>query len=234
MQRWLGLGFLGLLAACGNPLQINDSCNNGYYSADNCASSLHWPDGSKVNFEFSSAVPKYVRPAIAHAALDYNNILARTSIALNAESNAAPVWLGQVTTVSGDGVNGIYWISEPWPWPNEPDTDAMTVVIFSPDRITEADIFLRADSFNKRNLSTMETIHSIDTSIEDGDINVKWSYLLALHEFGHALGRVHNTTKDSIMQPAVRIEQISIGLSKSDVDVLGTVYALRPNSMLLD
>ena len=94
--------------------------------------------------------------------------------------------------------------------------------------IVEADVFLRVSSFNNQQIIS-DTAFTPNTQLKDYDLNMKWAYLLTLHEFGHALGRVHNHHQGSIMQPAVQLSQLKIGLNDFDITTMGEVYSLRAN-----
>jgi hypothetical protein len=137
------------LSGCGEEFKVSDDCECGFYTNAVNKDILHWPDNGAIRFEFAKDFPQVFRPSVVSATRTYNSVLAKTSIELDANNSRAPAFTGDPKRVSGDGINGIYWVTGTWPWPDSPDTDGMTITIFSPDGILEADVFLRADSLTR-------------------------------------------------------------------------------------
>lgn len=243
------------LGGCGlnKPMKISKDCACGFYTADGGAL-MHWPEGSRLEFRFAKTFPESLRTSVSLAANVYNQSLAETSIVVDKEASHAPAMKNnKPESVSNDGVNGIYWIDGEWPWEGEnAGSDAMTVVGFTKGGIVEADIFFRARSYagkvyipsNEDSESTPLTTGNRPSVLEptaahdavsiepssilaDSTANVQWVYMISLHEFGHALGRVHSDHDDSIMFPTVSTRDIPKPLSDWDFETFGKVYKLR-------
>lgn len=242
-----------VLAACGAQPERNvrKDCDCGFYTDASGKKMLLWPDGDKVVFHFNKDVPQDLRPALSAGAQSYNLILATTRIELDVHQEDAPAIVGgKPSSVSGDGVNGVYWVPEPWPWKDkDPSAAAMTVVLFENGHIKEADVFFRASSYDGPVYAPNGAVKSTPmgskvketefrnaaaglrtegaSHITDGaTANVKWSYMLAIHEFGHALGRIHSKNEESIMYPKVGIDDIAHPFSEYDLEILGKGYTL--------
>src|SRR5690606_6938237 len=118
------------------------------------------------------------------------------------EDNSAPdLEGGRPESVSGDGVNGIYYLENSWPF-YERDSesgrmvvstaDAMTVIRADGSGMTEADIYFRGTSFKlsptqvtNRAISSQQ---ALDWVIQSAPENAQWLYKVGIHEMGHALG----------------------------------------------
>ena len=245
----LGMSILILTSGCGRNLKVKKDCPCGFYTSDS-GKILAWPDGDSVNFVFEKSFPKELRFAVASAAENYNHLLDKTHLALSPTDESAPAMKDiNPDSVSSDGINGVYWVPEPWPWKDkDPNSDAMTVVVFKRGRIVEADLFFRERSFqgpiqipneasfssimNSKPTSLLTDAGSITTSTvadpaeitQGASSNVKWIYTIGVHEFGHALGRVHTDREDSIMHPTVSLESIKRPFTDWDVETFNHVY----------
>lgn len=155
------MAILGLLQACGNPFNIKDSCDNGFYET-NTGTRMSWPDGSHVDFDMHQSVPAEFRDAIKGASEQYNSLFSATEISMY-EGQKIKDFRGLPVEVTGDHVNGIYWVREDiWPWAeSDPNAIAMTVTTFSRDNITESDIFYREKAYTKPNDNVEATTSSI-------------------------------------------------------------------------
>ncbi len=112
----------------------------------------------------------------------------------------------------------------------------MTVVRFNQGSIVEADVYFRARSYASRaeiwattsenRASRLPESHR-ETKLEDMSAQDRWLYLIAVHEFGHALGRAHVHDHDSIMAPAVSMKRLLEPFTNFDLEVLSSVYPLK-------
>ncbi|MEO5667180.1 MAG: hypothetical protein ABIR96_03900, partial [Bdellovibrionota bacterium] len=62
-SKWTVLGLLTLLQACGSPFDIKASCDTGFYTT-NSGKLMHWPDGSRIDFQMHKSVPAEMREVI--------------------------------------------------------------------------------------------------------------------------------------------------------------------------
>ena len=152
-QKYLFAG-LALLQACGNPFNIKDSCETGFYET-NSGNKMQWPDGSKVTFDAHSSIPEDYLDVIDAASNQYSDLFSNTSVEFYRNTNVKE-FRGIPGEVTGDDVNAIYWVNEDeWPWKeSDPQAIAMTVTAFSRSGIIEADIFYRAKSFAEKSTSS--------------------------------------------------------------------------------
>lgn len=155
--------------------------------------------------------------------------------------------------ISGDGVNGIYWVEEPWPFTQSPNASAITVLQFSDSGIKETDVFFRANSFTPPNGSTNNAVQQMKATYWSGNrqgqnqskdnqtfqsgfstsnssVDAQLLYVIAVHEFGHVLGRVHNQNSDSIMQPVIGLDFLSAPFQTYDRSMFSKFYSLNPAS----
>lgn len=199
---------------------------------------MSWNDGQNIRLAFNQSVPKKMRPSFAAAADIYNQTLTNTSLNLTTSSDSAPdMKNNDPQSVSGDGINGIYWIDGTWPWAeSDPNSDAMTVVNFSESGITEADVFFRAQSFSgevwmpasKSDDSVApESVKLTPADLSKSSRNLQWVYMIAVHEFGHVLGRVHSHREDSIMWPSIGLDGLDHPFTQYDLDIFAKKYKLR-------
>ena len=230
-----------LLSACGRAVRVTNESTTGFYVNESGGKRMQWGDGQAIPFHFSPDFPPSLRPAVAAAAGTYDSLLSSTRLTLSPSEEGAPAMKGtSVDSVSQDGVNGVYYVRGTWPWPDTDGkhADAMTQLVFSPNGIIEADVFFRASSFSVADagLVTYVSSHSsaseaslddLRKSIQSYDVNVQWIYLIAVHEFGHALGRNHSSHEESIMFPTVSLKAISDPFSAYDREVFATAYSLK-------
>lgn len=226
-----------LLTACGGSeeLTVDDNCACGFYTSEAGTKIMAWPDGSRIQFEFDTHFTPSLRPAVKSAALAYNNVLAKTSIQLDVTTSNAPSYRGDPDALTRDGINGIYLVDEPWPFPDGQEAEGMTVVQFDPAGIVEADIYIRLAGLVHPN-STVAPFYSIlpidRAAILLSDVNVRWARVLNLHEMGHALGLVHSEKPNAVMNPIVWLELADQGLNSTDISTLSQGYALRDTRFL--
>ncbi len=152
-----------LLQACGMPFDIKESCETGFYTTTT-GKIMHWPDGHRIDFEMHKSVPAEMRDAVVAAGARYNDALRTTHLNVIRSPLSTPTFRGNVSQVSGDNINAIYWVREKdWVWAeSDPHAVAMTVVSFSLDGIVEADVFYRAKIFAES--STPSTDSSTTTT----------------------------------------------------------------------
>lgn len=188
----------------------------------------HWPDGAEVQFQVSSGFPSGHTPALNETADAYNELFAKTRIGINTSESLAPELHGNnPESVSGDRVNGIYWITGEWPWEtSQPHSDAMTVVLFDQDGILEADIFYRASALDDLT-PPPDALATQDFSFGTDYQSRQWVYVLGLHEMGHALGRNHHKDKDSIMYKSINLGFVQSPFSTVDEEIFGSVYSIN-------
>ncbi len=234
------LGATLLNQACGDQRPKADCATCGFYTDAAGEKLWHWPDGSQVSFVLESGFPAEMRPSMVEAGKTYAEIFSNTGVAVEDQSinPSAPV-LARVTgtsptevrnQTSGDNINGIYWVDSVWPWINtDRNSDAMTVVKFRRGRIVEADLYIRAESFPLSNSSSLALTAGEVSGARSlaGSIDVKWLYVIAVHELGHALGRVHAEDEDSVMFPTVGLEFLTQPFSQWDLDIFSKAYKLR-------
>ena len=228
----LSLSLVVLVSACGRIL-IGEDCECGFYTNAATNKMLHWPDGTKIKFEVHKNVPDEQLLALEAVGEQYNKLLQNTQIDINTSERAAPSYSEQnVDEVSGDGINGVYWVTGRWPWKKkEPNSDAMTVVSFSASRITEADIFFRARSFRDisgdlSRLGALQISVAPGFEIESASVTSQRIYTIGLHEFGHAIGRTHSHENGSLMFPSVGLGLVEEAFSDYDREIFSAVYEL--------
>jgi len=232
--------FLLSLSACGD-FQINSDCECGFYTSSS-GIKIHWNDGSRVKFVTHSDMPEAHRLALTHIEKSFNETLNRTQISIDVTSNSAPSMTNNTPdSVSGDGINGIYYVRGNWPFYDTDNTgkkitsnaDAMTVIRADPRGLIEADIFFREESFRLTSaeermdkLSPQETALWIQKSAPE---NVAWMYKVGAHEMGHAMGLVH-TSKKSIMTPQVSLNPLDKLFTDRDITTIAQVYDVKLNT----
>jgi hypothetical protein len=255
---WTSLGLLVLVQACGSPFNIQENCDTGFYTTD-AGKRMQWPDGHRIDFEMHKSVPKPRRDVIVASGERYNRVFSSTRLKIIGSELSTPDFNGDLGKVSGDNVNAIYWVSEKdWIWgKSDPQAVAMTVVSFSHSGIREADIFFRAKIFSntprvpespltlsqnktasdplalllKLTPSSIFRIASAAYDMAATNINISehQTYMVSVHELGHALGRCHSDNTESIMYPEVSAgteERRAQPLSEIDLDILSQAYTL--------
>lgn len=238
--HYLALTLLLLTQACGR-IAISDTCACGFYTIAGTETELHLRDGEQIHFQFQKSFPAVYKLAIEESLRTYNTELNSTQIILDQTRDSggtltaatnAPDYGLEPTSVNGDGLNGIYWVSGKWPWEeSDPKSAAMTVLQFSSEGIIEADVYFKASSYG-RSPTSLETAVALFSpskgyQIAEADTNSQWVYVLGVHEFGHVLGRTHNSIKGSVMNAAVGLDLVSNPLGDIDLKALATVYTLR-------
>lgn len=205
-----------------------------------------WPTGETIIFETDSSVPNELREHIAKGEEDINSTINRVQISVRLQSSQAPRIKKSKNDVIGDGVNGIYFLPEPWPWAKEKgkeNTDAMTVLINKGTKIVEADIFYRISSFSAKyaipessqteftiNENPELALNQFALTTESTETNQvtrdeKWTKVAFIHECLHALGFTHvlNET-DSIMYPSISTSLYNNPFSTRDLLRLDRLY----------
>ena len=215
-------------AACGR-LAIKDNCECGFYTSASGQKMYHWPDGAQIKYAIHRDFPGGLRPAVGAASLAYNELFANTQLRVDGESNAAPnIRNNQPDSVSNDGVNGVYWIEGEWPWAeDQPHSDAMTVVTFAQERIVEADVFFKASAFDSNGGRGDQNPTTFD--FEQDSKDAQWTFVIAVHELGHSLGRVHSKSTSSVMFPSVGLNFVGNPLPNYDEEKFSSVYELKSN-----
>ena len=226
---------VGVLSACGAPrIDDSDACGCGFYTADKSKNPIHWTDGTTVHYVVHKDFPKELRSSLHSIESAYNTVLEKTKLDVDTKSDSAPGYTDQnVQSVSNDGTNGIYWVSEPWPWEkSNPGTDAMTIVISNGTSILETDIFFRAQSYQNTDkaaarLSELSAETITPTEVKTASQDARWVYVIGLHEFGHSLGRVHATDPTSIMYKSTGLNFVKSPFSNYDLKTFEEVYSLK-------
>jgi len=245
------LAAITLLQACGNPFNLSESCDTGFYATE-AGQQMHWPDGHRIDFEMHKSVPGNFRDVIKSSSLRYNESFEATRLKVIDSELKTPTFSGSVGKVSGDNINAIYWVRDSdWAWSeSDPSAVAMTVVNFSKDGITEADIFYKASVFARatstdatteavtQNFFSFSTPSAFAATISAPAYNIAatntyffehQAYMVSVHEFGHAIGRCHSDNRASIMYPEVSAgteEERAHPLSEIDLDILSQIYSL--------
>jgi hypothetical protein len=127
------LGSCGLVnVKCGTDGFTENSTNGHPYA---------WQDGSHLEFRFADNVPDELRTSVTAGANTYNSVFTETKISF--DSKTAPAQIGNKNEVSGDGINGIYIVSESnwFFYKSNPGAVAVTNNLYSSDEIIETDIF---------------------------------------------------------------------------------------------
>jgi hypothetical protein len=92
----------------------------------------------------------------------------------------------------------------------------------SPKNFSVASLFSKL--FKTQNLAgTITTPLEVTNSTTSN----KWLFVLGVHEFGHALGRIHSDQKRSVMYPSVGLSFVRNPLTEDDLKVFSKAYTLR-------
>jgi len=229
------------LSGCGGEL-VDDG--SGFLKTKSGAK-VSWPTGTTVHFVTDSSVPDELREHINGGQNNINAEVSRVKISVQTQKSTAPRAEGSAENVIGDGVNGIYFLPEPWPWAKtegKENSDAMTVLINRGDKITEADIFYRVSTYSKTySLETPPEEAALDAAAaSDGEhvsthvmngsyqgsisADDRWTKVAFIHECMHALGFTHVNERDSIMFPSVSNLLYENPFSKKDLFRLKSLY----------
>ena len=156
-----------------------DSCN--FITATVLANSLRisWKTSTPVTFVITGGVPVEFDSEIIAASAKWNKSLGKNLITVVRDN-------GFKNTPGTDRVNAIYWSAD---WDvDQPFHQARTAVRWDISRLIDADIRINAKNFI---FSKTEDVS------QQGKINLE---SLLVHELGHAMGLIHNTASDSVMQ----------------------------------
>ncbi len=129
-----------LLSACG--LQVKLQCGESGFSGNaTTGEDFAWKDGTSVQFRFAENVPQSFRTTVTSAARTYNEEFQNTRITFL--NKVAPTRKSTSKELGGDGVNGIYMVSESdWDfYDSNPGAVAVTYNLYSANDILETDIF---------------------------------------------------------------------------------------------
>lgn len=248
-HQWSSFALLILVQACGNPFDIQDSCDSGFYTT-NTGKRMQWPDGQRIDFEMHSSVPAEMRDPIIASSQRYNEVFSSTTLQVIDSQLSTPAFNGNVNKVQGDNVNAIYWVGEDnWAWgESDPQAVAMTVVTFSRTGIKESDVFFRSKVFTRNNVSTLSSVSlpfrflsefslgsfksiasaAYNATAANVNITEHQTYMVSVHELGHAIGRCHSQDPVSIMYPEVSpgSEKDRANPLKGDIETLSQAYSI--------
>ena len=141
---------------------------------------VSWKQNTPVRFYLHEDVPVEYRTAIEESLGMWKNRHGQPLIVLLPEVDRGPINPRQ------DRRNVIYWMKI---WDNQNRTEQGRTTTYSTgNQITETDIRVNAADFN----------YFVENSQSARDVHLK---SLMVHEFGHALGLIHQDTQNSVMGP---------------------------------
>lgn len=165
---------------------------------------VSWNEKMPVIFYFSSSVPEDYRISITKAAEEWNSATGKKIIQMQSEVIAADEW-------KSDGKNIIYWVDRPDVFTN-PFIQAKSLIRWSGNMITDVDILVNAYDWSFRS----------DASLAEGILDLE---SLLVHEFGHALGLVHQNINKSVMFSNLAMETKRVTpFEKPDVEAIKCEY----------
>ena len=164
---------------------------------------ISWKGRVPVNVQIHESVPAEFYPAIRSAVDAWGKAsgkpLFRIVSTAYRDSGAPQV----------DGVNVVYWMRD---WEaNRAQEQARTIVNYSGDSITDADIRINAKDFS---FYTDRPKMARDIHFES----------LVKHELGHVLGRKHQDNEGSVMATVLPSQTVRTSLSDGDLKALRCEY----------
>ena len=203
--------FSGLLLGCGKnfSLKIGDQDIYAFGNEESCnfitsnGFRVSWKSSPPVNIIITPSVPTEYDSVILNAALIWNSAKGRPLVKVYRDDSFK-------NDPGYDQTNAIYWMTT---WDDDlGNQQARTSVRWDGSKLQDADIRINAKNF----LYYKEG----DTSI-GGRVHLE---SLILHEFGHALGLVHNEQTESVMQAYLKSQTVRNQPGPVDVRSLGCEY----------
>ncbi|MEZ4814930.1 MAG: matrixin family metalloprotease [Bdellovibrionota bacterium] len=178
-----------LLGACSKESGLDvHSCYEEYLCTSDGAI-VRW-NNAAITFSYEESAPEKLRIAVGDSANQYNDTFEQTDLLIDENDNRAPAYTGDYASLNRDGVNGIYYVTETWPWTSKiPGSLAVTLTRYTAQGIAEADIFIKAD----------ENLYGDDSP----EASLPWITYITQHELGHSLGRSHSKEPSSLMYPSI-------------------------------
>jgi hypothetical protein len=147
---------------------------------------VSWQGRLPIKFQFNRGVPTEYRARILSAAQQWNSHYGREMIKIIEPSDTSEKW-------SNDLKNIIYWIDQAEVFSNR-FVQAKSLIRWSGADITDVDILINAFDWK-----------FVQGELTQGTLDLE---SLMVHEFGHALGLVHQDTFESVMFQSLSLNTV--------------------------